>query len=228
MEDIYTRSRMLIGETAIERLKRSQVIVFGVGGVGSYAAEALARAGVGNITLVDGDCYSPSNLNRQLYANTKTLGERKPLAAKSAIELVNPECKVTAICYNYTKENEKEFNLKEYDYIIDAIDTVTDKVRLIKSAKAEGVPIISSMGAGNKLDPTKFEVADIYETKVCPLARVMRNLLKKENIESLKVVYSNEPPIIKEENGRTPGSVPFVPSVVGLIMAGEVIKDLIK
>lgn len=228
MENIYQRSAMILGEKAIEKLKSAKVIVFGAGGVGSYAVEALSRAGVGSIDIVDGDCYSPSNLNRQLYANMNTIGQNKAKAAREAVMIINPECKVYAISNNFNDKTEALFDFSKYDYIIDAIDTVTDKVRLIKAAKASGTPIISSMGAGNKLDPTKFAVADIYQTRVCPLARVMRSLLKKENIKELKTVYSTEQPIIKEENGRTPGSVSFVPSVAGLIIAGEVIKDLIK
>ena len=228
MDDMFTRSRMLLGDEAINNLKTKSVIIFGVGGVGSFAAEGIARMGVGSITLVDGDSYALSNLNRQLYSNLNTLGKNKALAAKEAIALVNPDCKVTAITKNYNTDTMKDFNFKQYDYVVDAIDTVTDKVKLIIAVKESDVPIISSMGAGNKLDPTAFKVGDIYETRVCPLARVMRKLLKNEGIDSLKTVYSTEPPIIIEENGRTPGSVSFVPSVAGLIIAGEVVKDLIK
>ncbi|MBR3144683.1 MAG: tRNA threonylcarbamoyladenosine dehydratase [Clostridia bacterium] len=228
MDDMFTRSRMLLGDEAINKLKTKSVIIFGVGGVGSFVAEGVARMGVGAITLVDGDSYALSNLNRQLYANNNTIGENKAVAAKRAISLVNPDCNVTAVSKNYNSETEKDFDFSQYDYVVDAIDTVTDKVKLIIAAKNSGTPVISSMGAGNKLDPTAFRVGDIYETKVCPLARIMRKLLKEKGIDSLKTVYSTEPPIIREENGRTPGSVSFVPSVAGLIIAGEVVKDLIK
>ena len=212
------------------RILASRVIVFGIGGVGGHAAEALARAGVGSIDLVDDDVVSVSNLNRQAVALTSTLGKPKVEVMRDRILDINPDCKARAIRAFYSSDNKDEFDLAEYDYVIDAIDSVSSKLLLIEKANAARVKIISSMGAGNKLDPTRFEVADIYKTSVCPLARVLRSELRKRHIDSLKVVYSKEEPmraVASEEEGRhAPGSVPFVPSVVGLIIAGEVIKDI--
>lgn len=226
MENQYTRTMAVLGEAAIERLKKCRVAVFGVGGVGSYTVEALARAGVGAIDLIDNDTFNVTNINRQLYATHKTIGEYKVDAASERIMDINPECKVTAHKMFYLPENADSLDLSQYDYIVDAIDTVAAKVELIVRADKCGVPIISSMGTGNKLNPQMFEVADIYKTSVCPLAKVMRTRLKKEGVKKLKVVYSKEEPITNPDN--IIGSVPFVPSVAGLIIAGEVIKNLIK
>lgn len=226
MENQYTRTVALLGEDAIEKLKKCRVAVFGVGGVGSYAVEALARSGVGAVDLIDNDVFNVTNINRQLYATHKTLGEFKVDTAKKRIAEINPECNVTTHKMFYLPENADSINLSEFDYIVDAIDTVTAKIELIKRAEACGVPVISSMGTGNKIHPEMLEISDIYKTSVCPLAKVMRTRLKKEGIKKLKVVYSKEPPIQNADN--IIGSVPFVPSVAGLIIAGEVVKDLIK
>jgi len=220
------RTELVLGSEALEKLKNSRVAVFGIGGVGGYAVEALVRGGVGKLTLVDGDTIAESNINRQIIALHSTIGEYKAETAKKRALDINPGAKITAYNGFYSADVASDFDFAEFDYIVDAIDRVTDKLEIITRAKAAGVPVISCMGAGNKLDPTKFEVADIYKTSVCPLARVMRAELKKRGVESLKVVYSKEPPVKTEQ--RTPGSVSFVPSVAGLIIAGEVIKDLIK
>lgn len=233
----FSRTELLLGSEAMEKLKNASVAVFGIGGVGSYTVEALARSGIGTLDLFDNDKVCLTNINRQLIATRETVGRLKVEAAKERILSINPSAKVTVHPVFYTADNADEVNYKKYLYIVDAIDTVSSKLLLIEKAKAAGVPIISCMGAGNKLDPTKFEVSDIYKTSVCPLARVMRSELRKRNIKSLKVVYSKEPPIKpleSEENSetsarrQTPGSISFVPSVAGLILAGEVIKDLIK
>lgn len=233
----YIRSELILGEGSTERLKNAKVIVFGVGGVGSFAVEALARAGVGTIAVVDDDILAESNLNRQLIATVDSIGEEKTEAAKKRIACVNPDCTVVPIKKLLTKENIDEFGLDGYDYIVDAIDTVSAKIALAVYADTHGVPLISSMGTGNKLDPTRFEVSDIYKTSVCPLARVMRYELKKRGVKRLKVVYSREEPMKPsscEEQGtahakrQTPGSVPFVPPVAGMIIAGEVIKSIAK
>lgn len=226
MENQYTRTVALLGEDAIKKLKKCRVAVFGVGGVGSYAVEALARSGVGAVDLIDNDVFNVTNINRQLYATHKTLGEFKVDTAKKRIAEINPECTVTMHKMFYLPENADSINLSEFDYIVDAIDTVTAKIELIKRAEACGVPVISSMGTGNKIHPEMLEISDIYKTSVCPLAKVMRTRLKKEGIKKLKVVYSKETPI-KNDEGII-GSVPFVPSSAGLIIAGEVVKDLIK
>ena len=225
MENQYTRSIAVLGDKAIEKLKNSRVAVFGVGGVGSFTVEALARAGVGAIDLIDNDTFNVTNINRQLYATHKTIGQHKVDVARERISDINPECKVTAYNMFYLPENADQIDLSQYDYIVDAIDTVAAKVELIIRADKAGVKIISSMGTGHKLRPEMFEIADIYKTSVCPLAKVMRTRLKKEGIKKLKVVYSKEEPITNPDN--IIGSVPFVPSVAGLIIAGEVIKDLI-
>lgn len=225
MDNQFSRSLPLLKEEGLEKLKKSRVVVFGIGGVGSFTVEALARAGVGAIDLIDNDVYSETNMNRQLFATRKTLGIPKVEAARERIADINPECKVTCHKLFYLPENAEQFDLTKYDYVVDAVDTVAAKEQLIISANRSGVPIISSMGAGNKLHPEMFEVADIYATSVCPLARVMRAKLKKAGIKKLKVVYSKEEPITFE-NSRVPASVSFVPSVAGLIIAGEVIKDI--
>lgn len=225
MENQNTRTIAVLGEAAIEKLKKCRVAVFGVGGVGSYVVEALARAGVGAIDLIDNDTFNVTNINRQMYATHKTIGQYKVDVACERILDINPECNVTAHKMFYLPENADNIDLSQYDYIVDAIDTVAAKVELVINADKCGIPIISSMGTGNKLHPEMFEVTDIYKTSVCPLAKVMRTRLKKEGIKKLKVVYSKEEPIKNADN--IIGSVPFVPSVAGLIIAGEVIKDLI-
>lgn len=226
MENQYTRSIAVLGDDAITKLKNCRVAVFGVGGVGSYTVEALARAGVGAIDLIDNDTFNVTNINRQLYATHKTIGQYKVDVARERILDINPECKVTAHKMFYLPENADGLDLSQYDYIVDAIDTVAAKVELIVRADKVGTRIISSMGTGNKLHPELFEIADIYKTSVCPLAKVMRTRLKKEGIKKLKVVYSKEEPITNPDN--IIGSVPFVPSVAGLIIAGEVIKEIVN
>ncbi len=225
MENQYTRTIAVLGETAIDKLKKCRVAVFGVGGVGSYVVEALARAGVGAIDLIDNDKFNVTNINRQLYATHKTIGQYKVDVASERILDINPECVVTVHKMFYLSENADTLDLSQYDYIVDAIDTVAAKIELIVRADKCGVNIISSMGTGNKLHPEMFEIADIYKTSVCPLAKVMRTRLKKEGIKKLKVVYSKEEPITNVDN--IIGSVPFVPSVAGLILAGEVVKDIV-
>lgn len=230
MSDQYSRTRLVYGEEALQKLKNSRVAIFGIGGVGGYTAEALARTGIGTLDLIDSDKICLSNLNRQIYATHSSLGRRKIDVAAERIADIDPTIRVNGHCVFYLPETAAQFDLSQYDYIVDAIDTVTGKLTLVENAKAAGTPIISSMGAGNKVDPTAFEVTDIFKTSVCPLAKVMRTQLKKRGIKKLKVVYSKELPISPqtEENARkqAPGSTAFVPSVVGLIIAGEVIKDL--
>lgn len=222
-ESIYTRTAMMLGDAATGKLKASHVAVFGVGGVGGFVAEALARAGVGKITLIDADRVSVSNINRQIIALHSTVGRYKTEAMKERITDINPECEVVAINEFYSEEN--PIDLSDFDYIADCIDTVKSKLHLICEAKLKEKSIISSMGAGNKLDPTRFRVADISKTHTDPLAKVMRTELRRRGVNRLKTVFSDEPPINPSGN-RTPGSVSFVPSVVGLIMAGEIIKDI--
>lgn len=230
-ENIYSRTESLLGSEALNKLATSRVAVFGIGGVGGYVVEALARSNVGTIDIIDKDNISISNINRQIIATTKTVGLSKVAVMKNRIHDINPNINVNTYQCFYLPETASQFNFNNYDYIVDAVDTVTAKIELVMQAKATNVPIISSMGAGNKLDPTMFEVADIYKTSVCPLAKIMRKELKKREIKKLKVVYSKEQPITfsKSEPGQkaTPGSIAFVPSVVGLIIAGEVIKDII-
>jgi len=229
LSQLFERSQNLIGENALANIKNSHVAVFGVGGVGCAAIEALARAGVGSLTIFDGDSVAPSNRNRQLVALESTTGKLKVDAMRDRILDINPKASVTANAVFYTAENADEFDLSQYDYIIDAIDMVSAKIELIVRAKALGVPIISCMGTGNKLDPTAFEVSDIFKTSVCPLARVMRCELSKRGVKKLSVVYSKEAP--REpicEDKRTPASVSFVPPVAGYILAGEVLKSLGK
>ncbi|MBE6645046.1 MAG: tRNA threonylcarbamoyladenosine dehydratase [Ruminococcaceae bacterium] len=231
MDERFSRSALLLGDTGMNRLQKSRVAVFGVGGVGGHAAEALARAGVGKIDLIDADTVSVSNLNRQIVALDSTVGRPKVDVMKERILDINPKCEVCTFEMFYEEDTADKLDVSQYTYIIDAIDTVKSKLLLIEKAKAAGVNIISSMGAGNKLDPTAFEVNDIYKTSVCPLARVMRSELRRRKIDSLKVVYSKEEPIcaVAEDGNKSrhaPGSVSFVPSVVGLIIGGEVIKDI--
>ncbi len=233
MNQQFSRSNIILGENSIEKLSNSRVAVFGVGGVGGYTVEALARAGVGAVDLIDSDKVSLSNINRQIIALHSTIGQYKVDVAKERIADINPECNVTVYKCFYLPETAEQFDFSKYDYVVDAVDTVTAKIDIICRAKSLNIPIISAMGAGNKQDPTRFRLADIYSTKVCPLARVMRAELKKRGIKDLLVVYSEEEPIVStekdEKTGKSiPGSLPFVPSVAGLIIAGQVIKDLVK
>lgn len=230
MQEQLSRTGLLIGDDGLERLKNARVAVFGIGGVGGYVVEALARSGVGSFTLVDSDRVSLSNLNRQIIATRETIGQYKTEAMKQRIHSICPETEVeTHECF-YLPETRDQFDFSRYDYVVDAVDTVTAKIDLVLRAKEAGVPVISSMGAGNKMNPAMFEVADIYRTSVCPLAKVMRRELKKRGVRELKVVYSREEPIKRttEEPRPVPGSIAFVPSAAGLIIAGEVVKDLIE
>ncbi|MGN0601763.1 MAG: ThiF family adenylyltransferase [Oscillospiraceae bacterium] len=240
MVNKFSRTELILGKEAMKKLASSRVAVFGVGGVGGYTVEALARSGVGAIDIVDNDKVSLTNINRQIIATTNTVGEYKVDVAEKRIKEINPDCKVTAFKEFYTPETAHKFDFSLYDYVVDAIDTVTGKIQLVLSADRAGTPIISSMGTGNKLNPTALEVSDIYKTSVCPLARVMRRELKKRGIKRLKVVYSKEQPLIPETDSEeyseelsmssrraVPGSTAFVPPVAGMIIASEVIKDLI-
>ena len=220
----FSRTERLIGTENLEKLKNANIIIFGLGGVGSYIAEALARCGVGKMTIVDKDTVDITNINRQLYALHSTIGRNKADVAKERILDINPECDVTAIVKMYLPENSEEFNLSQYDYVIDAIDNVTAKINLAVKSQEMGIPMIASMGTGNKLDPTAFKITDIYKTDTCPLCRVMRRELKARGVKKLKVLYSTEIP--KNDGERTPASISFVPSTAGLIIAGEVIRDL--
>ena len=232
MEDWQEREELLIGKDNIDKLKNATVAVFGCGGVGSYTVEALARAGIGNFVLVDKDVVDVTNINRQLVADFSTIGRDKVEVEKERILRVNPDAKVEIYKEFYCEENKEKLIRKDYTYIVDAIDTVTAKIELVMQAQKLGIPIISSMGTGNKLNPCLFEITDIYKTQVCPLAKVMRKELKQRGVKHLKVLYSKEEPLksgIIGENGKAiPGSISFVPSVAGLIIAGEVIKDLLK
>lgn len=234
MQEQFSRTQLLIGEEGIKKLQQSHIALFGIGGVGGYVAEALVRSGIGAIDLVDNDDVCTSNLNRQIIATYSTIGMSKVDAAEKRLKDINPEVKIKKFKTFYTPETAHLFDFSEYDYVVDAIDTVVGKLSLIEESKKSGVPIISSMGAGNKLNPTAFEVADISKTSVCPLARVIRQELKKRKISKVKVVYSKEPPIkplqSNEESVKhqIPGSTAFVPPVVGLIIASEIVKDLIN
>ena len=244
----FSRTQLLLGQEGMEKLFRARVAVFGIGGVGGYTVEALARSGVGTLDLIDDDKICLTNLNRQIFATRKTVGQYKVDIAEQRILEINPKAVVHTYKTFYAPQTAEQFDFSQYDYVVDAIDTVTGKLELVEQAEKAGVPIISSMGAGNKMDPTAFEVADIYETSVCPLARVMRRELKRRGIKKLKVVYSKEPPMAPiddmsiscsthcicppgtarkcTQRRQVPGSNAFVPSVVGLIIAGEVVKDL--
>lgn len=244
----FSRTELIFGKEAMDKLSRSRVAVFGIGGVGGYTVEALIRSGIGAVDLIDDDKICLTNINRQIYATRKTVGKYKVDVAAERIAEINPDAVVRTYKTFYTPQTADQFDFTQYDYIVDAIDTVTGKLELVVNAKAVGTPIISSMGAGNKVDPSAFEVADIYKTSVCPLARVMRTELRKRKIKSLKVVYSKELPMTPVDDmaiscrahcicppgtarkctqrRQVPGSNAFVPSVVGLIIAGEVIKDL--
>ncbi len=246
----FSRTELLLGEEAMEKLKTSRVAVFGIGGVGGYVCEALVRSGLGNFDLIDDDKVCLTNINRQIIATRKTVGKYKVDVMEERMKDINPDVNVTVHKCFFLPENAAEFDFESYDYVVDAVDTVTAKLELVMKCKEKDVPIISSMGAGNKLDASAFRVADIYDTKVCPLAKVMRRELKKRGVDRLKVVYSEEKPISPiddmaiscrsncisspdaahkcTERRAIPGSVAFVPSVVGLIIAGEVVKDLIK
>ena len=237
----FSRTELIFGKSAMERLAKARVAVFGIGGVGGYTVEALVRSGVGEIDIIDDDKVCLTNINRQIYATTKTVGKYKVDVAAERIAEINPSAVVHTYKTFYTPETADQFDFTQYDYVVDAIDTVTGKIGLVLQAQQAGTPIISSMGAGNKLDPTAFQVADIYDTSVCPLAKVMRKELSRRGVKKLKVVYSKEKPLapiedvetsLKEQENTTkrqvPGSNAFVPSVVGLIIAGEVIKDLTK
>lgn len=237
MQTPFSRTELLFGREAMELLASARVAVFGIGGVGGYTVEALARSGVGTLDLIDDDKVCLTNLNRQLHATHKTVGEYKVDVAAQRIAEINPQAAVNTYKTFFLPETAGQFDFSAYDYVVDTIDTVKGKIALVECAQRAGTPIISSMGAGNKLDPTAFEVTDIYKTSVCPLAKVMRYELKRRGIRKLKVVYSKEPPIKpmadteEQEDTRRrqiPGSNAFVPSVVGLIIAGEVVKDLIR
>ncbi len=236
MSNQFLRTELLFGSKNMEILKNSRVAVFGVGGVGGYVVEALARSGIGTLDLIDNDKVSVTNINRQIVATFKTIGKYKVDIAKERILDINPDAAVNIYKTFFLPDTAGEFDFSKYDYVVDAIDTITGKIEIIMQAERADVPVISSMGAGNKLNPLDFEVSDIYKTSVCPLAKVMRRELKKRGISKLKVVYSKEPPLTPSENDevygvgnqrrQTPGSVAFVPSVAGLIIAGEVLKDL--
>ncbi len=244
----FSRTQLLLGEEAMEKLKKARVAVFGIGGVGGYVCEALVRSGIGTFDLIDDDKVCLTNLNRQIIATRKTVGKYKVDVMKERICEINPDAQVNSYPCFFLPENAEQFPFEEYDYVIDAVDTVTAKIEIVMQAQRKQVPVISSMGAGNKLDATAFRVADLYETKVCPLAKVMRRELKKRGVQKLKVVYSEEKPIQPMDDmsiscrdhcicppgaqhtctqrRAIPGSVSFVPSVVGLIIAGEVVKDI--
>lgn len=225
MTEEFSRTAAVIGEAALDKLQNSKVAVFGIGGVGGHAAEAIVRAGIGQIDLIDFDSVSLSNINRQIVALHSTVGKKKVEILKERLCDINPELSVNCHPIYYDETTERLFDLSSYDYIVDAIDSVPAKIKLIVNAQQAGTEIISSMGAGNKLDPTAFEVADIYKTSVCPLAKVMRYELKKQGVKKLKCVFSKELPLVKT---TPPGSMSFVPSAVGLIIASEVIKDIIS
>jgi tRNA A37 threonylcarbamoyladenosine dehydratase len=244
----FSRTQLLFGQEGMDRLYRARVAVFGIGGVGGYTVEALARSGVGTLDLIDDDRVCLTNVNRQLHATRKTVGQYKVDVAEQRVLEINPDAVVHTYKTFYAPQTAEQFDFTQYDYVVDAIDTVTGKLELVEQAQRSGTPIISSMGAGNKIDPTAFEVADIYETSVCPLARVMRRELKRRGIKKLKVVYSKEPPMTPiddmtiscrthcicppgtarkcTQRRQVPGSNAFVPAVAGLILAGEVVKDI--
>ena len=234
MSDQFSRTLLLLGGEGLERLRQSRVAVFGLGGVGGYAVEALCRSGVGALDLIDDDRVCLTNLNRQILATHATVGQYKADAARERVLAIDPRIEVRVFKTFYTPETAGEFDFTVYDYVLDAIDTVTGKIELVCQAKRAGVPVISCMGAGNKMDPTALELADIYETSMCPLARVMRKELRRRGIDKVKVVYSKEPPLAPGENAeedasprrQIPGSNAFVPAAAGLIMAGEVVREL--
>ena len=227
-EEWKSRTELLIGKNNIQKLSNSKVIVYGIGGVGSFVVEGLVRAGVENIILVDNDVIASSNLNRQIHATISNIGKLKVDCMKERILSINPKVNVETYIPQDIENGEETLIDDTIDYVVDAVDTITTKLKLIQKAKDKQISIISCMGTGNKLDPTKFEIADIYKTSVCPLAKVMRKELKKRGIQDLKVLYSREEPIKHDMESRTPASISFVPSVAGMIIAGEVIKDIIK
>lgn len=240
MQNQFSRTELLLGKDGMERLRRARVAVFGVGGVGGYTVEALARSGIGTLELIDNDRVCQTNINRQILATRRTVGQFKVDAARERILDINPDANVYTHKTFFTPQTAAQFDFSQYDYVVDAIDTMAGKLELAQRAQKAGVPIISSMGAGNKMDPSAFQVADIYDTSVCPLARIMRRELRRRGIERLKVVYSREPPMTPaggadsppdgagegSRRRQTPGSNAFVPAVAGLIIAGEVIRDL--
>lgn len=235
--DQYSRTRFLLGQAGMDKLKNAHVAVFGLGGVGGYVVEALARSGIGKLTLVDHDTISLTNINRQLLATHETVGMDKCEAAKQRVASIDPGIQVFAVKEFYLPETAERFDFASYDYVVDAVDTVTAKLQLITAAKQAGTPILSCMGTGNKLDPTKFQIADISKTSVCPLARIMRKECAKRGLRHVKVLFSTEDALdpvcdnteeMPEGRRALPGSVAFVPSVAGLIIAGEVIKDLVE
>ena len=239
MVHAFSRTELLIGTEAIDKLAKTKVAIFGIGGVGTFVVEGLVRSGIGKFVLIDNDCVCLTNINRQIHATQQTVGKPKVAVMKERILDINPQAEVTIFQRFYLPEIAEELLANDYNYIVDAIDTVTAKIDLVVRAKMSNIPIICAMGAGNKLDPTRFEVVDIFETSVCPLAKVMRKELRQRSIESLKVVYSQEEPITQHatrsteclpgtSRRQTPGSIAFVPSVMGMIIAGEVIKDIIK
>ena len=228
MNSQFSRTENLIGTDALQKLAGRHIAVFGIGGVGGYVVEALIRAGVTKIDLIDSDCVDITNLNRQIIALHSTVGKPKVEVMRQRVLDINPNAVVNTFPVLFLPENSHQFNFSKYDYVVDAIDNVTAKIELAVKCQESGTPLISSMGTGNKLDPTKFEVTDIYKTSVCPLAKVMRYELKKRGIKKLKVLYSKEEPIKNSVDPRTPMSISFVPSAAGFIIAGEVIKDIIK
>lgn len=227
MQNEFSRTETLIGKDALDKLKTNRIAIFGIGGVGGYVVEALARSGVGELDLIDNDTVSITNINRQIIALQSTIGKDKVEVARQRVLDINPKCKVNIYKTFFTPDTSNEFDFSKFDYVVDAIDSVTGKIELVMKCNENNIPIISAMGAGNKLHPEQFEISDIYKTSVCPLAKVMRQELKKRKIKKLKVVYSKELPI-KQEGQRIPASISFTPSAVGLIMAGEVVRDLIN
>jgi len=238
MPEQFSRTRMIYGEEALEKLAASRVAVFGLGGVGGYVVEALARSGIGALDLIDNDRVSLSNLNRQILATVSTIGMYKTDAARERVVQINPDCIVSTYQTFYLPQTQDQFDFRKYDYVVDAIDTVTGKLAIIENAKKAGVPVISSMGTGNKKDPGALEVADLYETSVCPLAKVMRRECRRRGIDSVKVVYSREEPVHpmeeylqeqeKQSRRAVPGSTAFVPAAAGLLIAGQVVNDLVR
>lgn len=227
MQNQFSRTETLIGTEGVNKLSQARVAVFGAGGVGGYVIEALARSGVGELDIIDNDRVNITNLNRQIIALHSTLDEYKVDVAKTRILDINPDCLVNTYKTFFSPENSNEFDFTKYDYVVDAIDTVTSKIELVLKSQEAGVPIISSMGTGNKLNPEQFEISDIYKTSYCPLAKVMRTELKKRGVKKLKVVYSKELPK-KQAGERVPASIAFVPPAAGLIIASVVVKDLIR
>lgn len=223
-EVIFDRTRRLIGQAGLDRLKNARVIVFGVGGVGSFVAEGLVRSGLGALIIVDADLIEASNINRQIMADTRTIGQHKVQALAKRLMTINPDAVIRPILAYYKPDNREDFHLSTYDYVVDAVDMVTAKIDLAVTCQAGEIPLISCMGTGNKMDPGKFQITDIYKTTICPLAKVMRKELKKRGVKALKVLYSSEEPLIKM---APPGTMAFVPSVAGLMIAGQVIRDLL-